>query len=505
VKKPNPDKERYQQLRSRSWDDLWNTERPAFDQADPAQRPAHVALVRALGVVASESGRTELIDTTRRWITGLLHDPAEKIRRYAINALPKLHPGPEEEAALLALFRTTVSPREKEALLDALEKIGGPDTLATLSAAHAPASRLQKVQAHVVRAQQPGRFCPEQILHPPSGTILHLHCRRGLERFARDETKTRSSRFTLGTVRPGCVTLQPTGPFSWNDLLSLRCHGHASLVLGSTPDTTTPSLAALIATSPRTALLTTATAGPVRYRVEFIGAGARRAEIRALTTQIHTLNPGLLNDPRQALWAIDIHLGKNGARVEARPRFSPDPRFSYRQADIPAASHPPLAAALAFLAGPHPDEQVWDPFCGSGLELIERVRLGGVRSLTGTDKNPAALDIARKNFQQAGPHPTEARFVPCDFRQYDTAGITPGSLTLLITNPPMGRRVPVPNLTGLIHDLFTTAATVLVPGGRLVFANPLPLTPRDLPLRLDTRQPVDFGGFTCQVEKYIRL
>ena len=54
------------------------------------------------------------------------------------------------------------------------------------------------------------------------------------------------------------------------------------------------------------------------------------------------------------------------------------------------------------------------------------------------------------------------------------AGLGPASVSLVITNPPLGMRVPVADLRGLIKDLFDAAATVLRPGGRLVFANPLP-------------------------------
>lgn len=68
----------------------------------------------------------------------------------------------------------------------------------------------------------------------------------------------------------------------------------------------------------------------------------------------------------------------------------------------------------------------------------------------------------------------------------------------------MGRRVPIHNLRGLIADLFAVAATVLKPGGRLVFANPLRLTPADPSLKLQSRQTVDLGGFDCLLELYTK-
>ena len=68
----------------------------------------------------------------------------------------------------------------------------------------------------------------------------------------------------------------------------------------------------------------------------------------------------------------------------------------------------------------------------------------------------------------------------------------------------MGRRVPIPNLAGLIGDLLETAARVLQPGGVLVFANPLSIRPSDARLKLDMKQRIDLGGFDVQLERYIK-
>jgi tRNA G10 N-methylase Trm11 len=63
-------------------------------------------------------------------------------------------------------------------------------------------------------------------------------------------------------------------------------------------------------------------------------------------------------------------------------------------------------------------------------------------------------------------------------------------------------RVPVPDLRGLIEDLFQAAATVLRPGGRLVLANPLSSESTHPSFQLRFRQAVDFGGFDCRLEMY---
>jgi tRNA G10 N-methylase Trm11 len=144
-------------------------------------------------------------------------------------------------------------------------------------------------------------------------------------------------------------------------------------------------------------------------------------------------------------------------------------------------------------------EIVWDPFCGSGLELVERSLLGGVQKIIGTDLSPEALHIAQQNFAAAKIQNIETQFVASDFRNFDA-----GRVTLIITNPPMGKRVPISNLRQLIDDLIQTAALILVPGGRLVFANPFKNSTPPSALRRDFSQQIDFGGFHCWLERYLK-
>jgi 23S rRNA G2445 N2-methylase RlmL len=227
--------------------------------------------------------------------------------------------------------------------------------------------------------------------------------------------------------------------------------------------------------------------------------------VRDVAERAYALCPEILNDARQAPWAIDVHPTPHGDSVELRPRLARDPRQFYRTDDVPAASHPPLAACMARLAGSAEEEVVWDPFCRSGLELIERALLGGVRRVHGTDRDPRAIAISRANFAAVQVPGVEARFTCCDFREFaQTAGIEPGSVSLVISNPPLGRRLRIPNLRGLFVDLFRAAATVLRPGGRLVVTNPFRMDDVPPGLRLESRQMVDLGGFDCRLELYRR-
>ena len=61
-------------------------------------------------------------------------------------------------------------------------------------------------------------------------------------------------------------------------------------------------------------------------------------------------------------------------------------------------------------------------------------------------------------------------------------GAAGGCVSLIITNPPLGRRVKVSNLHALFADLFALSAKLRRPGGRLVLINPLRARPAE-PLR----------------------
>lgn len=160
---------------------------------------------------------------------------------------------------------------------------------------------------------------------------------------------------------------------------------------------------------------------------------------------------------------------------------------------------------MARLAGRVNDDVVWDPFCGSGLELVERCLLGGVQHVYGTDRSPDAIAIAKNNFAAARTESIPATFTCCDFRSFASSEAGQRGATLIITNPPMGKRVHVDSVRKLIEDLFSTAAKVLRPGGRLVFANPLRVKVPHPSLRLLSSQVVDLGGFNCRLQKYVKL
>ena len=506
------DQDLYKQLRDHPKERLWSKEVPRFDAASPRERMERVAVIRAVGTIFGRFGTADEKAPVRAWLIALLGDTQEKIRRYAAAALPKIGAGEHGEERMLTLLKSTYGEREQRHLERALEKVGGAATLALAGEGLLPRLTEQKVKAGVARREQPAALKLEAFL-PVNGLLLiHLRCRRGLEGFVKAEAAQKllpHQGFRIGAVRQGFVALDAEQEVSLATLYRLRSFATIGFHLGTIRDDApdwAEALAACIASPLARALMTTATAGVPRYRLDFTLRGHQRGAIRRVAERAYELAPEILNDSREAPWSVDViptGEGRKESFVELRPRLYPDPRLAYRQDDIPAASHPPLAACMARLAGHQAKEVVWDPFCGSGLELIERALLGGVHSLHGTDLERKALDVARANTTSAGISDVESIFTDCDFREAFQRGIiAPGKVTLIITNPPLGRRIRVKDMQGLFDDLYRMAAKALKPGGRLVFVNPLRTGPQEPALKLEYRQPIDMGGFESRLEMY---
>jgi 23S rRNA G2445 N2-methylase RlmL len=501
----NRAKELYQKLRKLSWDSLWREEVPRFNAASPKERDKTVAVIRAVGVVFAESGPAADKENVREWLLQLLQDPSEKVRRYAMAAMPKIGAGAQEEQKLLATLRAAPPEREKKYLARTLEKIGGRAALESGFFGGAG----QKIKAAIARRETPSALRVNAIFDPASPLQIHLRSRSGLEAFVRDEVSQRMrGKFRVTETDPGRTTIIATAPFSLADIYAMRCFGSVGFVLGKVDaagEESTGALADIIASALSRRILGTFTEGAIRYRLNFVFKGHQRGAVDRLATQVYARCPEILNDPRSVTWTIDIYHDGRGQWVELRPNMTPDPRFVYRRRDVPAASHPPLAACLARLAGRVPNEVVWDPFCGSGLELIESAILGGMTSVCGTDLSRQAIAIAESNFAAAQIKSVRAIFICGDFRKIASAKNFAGApVTLIITNPPLGMRVPVADLRGLIADLFRVAAEVLKPGGRLVLVNPMPRVKPPPSLKLEFAQEVDMGGFQCRLDKYLK-
>jgi predicted RNA methylase len=492
----NPSHILYRELRRLPWKELWEVRRPRFDKAGEAARRGDAALVRAIGVVLCESSPTAARPAALVWLRSLLDDPEEKIRRYAMGALVKNRAASADD--ILPRLHASTSPSEKKALTASLEKIA-PASLEP-TAPLPPATR-QKLAAATARATSSSRILLDAPLPSSPSLRIHLRCRRGLENHLLEEITALPHLRLLGQ-HPGLVAVRPAKKTTTlRDILAHRIFATLGIVLGTA--SRQEEIATLIASHESRRILSTLTQGPVRYRLEFIDRGHQRAAIRSIATRAYSLDPSLINDPRSAIWAIDLHdLPGRRVGVELRPRLTPDPRFPHRLHEVPASSHPPLAAAIARLAHTSPDATVWDPFCGAGLELIECARLGAAGRLIGSDISPAATEATRANLHAANL-PIEATIIAADFRAVPKRlRLAPASLDAIITNPPLGRRVPVPQLENLLADLFHLASVHLRTGGSLVLANPAPRIPPPRNLRQTLSHPVDMGGFTCHLQRF---
>jgi 23S rRNA G2445 N2-methylase RlmL len=235
----------------------------------------------------------------------------------------------------------------------------------------------------------------------------------------------------------------------------------------------------------------------VRFRVEIEGAGHRRADVWRIAEAVRAAAPGLVNDPVRAPFAV--HVDERGARLVILPRLVPDPRFAYRVREVPAASHPAVAAALARLGGVQEDDVVWDPFVGSGLELVERARLGPYRALVGSDTDARALEAARENLSAAG--------LAATLRLADARERPKERPTLILTNPPMGRRVPG-DIGALLQRFVENVAKTLAPGGRMVWLSPRARETAEAGhaagLRVERMGTVDLGGLRVELQRMTR-
>jgi tRNA G10 N-methylase Trm11 len=116
-----------------------------------------------------------------------------------------------------------------------------------------------------------------------------------------------------------------------------------------------------------------------------------------------------------------------------------------------------------------------------------------------------ALEAAQRNMESAGVDTSRVTLLETDFRSYEKCPVFEKGVDVIITNPPMGRRVPLGRLRSIIDDLFSVAGEVLKKGGRFVFVNPLKnWSVLQRGFSLVGRSKVDMGGFDGWLEIYIK-
>lgn len=206
------------------------------------------------------------------------------------------------------------------------------------------------------------------------------------------------------------------------------------------------------------ALLRKLTQGAPTWRLHL--ANASRGELLDYVRAAQRSAPDLPNSPERAVW----ELRPKSTGLELLPRFWPDTRFKYLKESLPAMTHPPLAAALARLSEPHPDDVVWDPFCGAGTELAERAKAGPYKRLIGSDRDVNAIKAARRNLEGVDR---------VELHVGDSLKLKLAHVNVLLTNPPYGRKIQGGNTAALLRNLFQYA-TKIMERGRIVLCSPMP-------------------------------
>lgn len=464
-------------------------------------------LVGALGLLAragDTTARIELITRTR--------DAHVRVRRAAIAALGKLASAPgtaqrppaeldDVRAALLARWDATdVAADERRSLAEALGKLGGDEAKARLNALDAGDDAelaRRRDRALIMNARDSQRDAESSIaidVAPPSPLVVRLRCRAGLASMLRDELA--ALRWKPIARRDDAVDVTLDRPLGALHASRLWTTASIRIELSTESDDIGEQITRTMLSSPVRSLLSAWTRGPIRWRLGF-PEGHKRSIVWRVAKAVTSQAPELINDPTQTTW--DVLVDDDARYLDIVPRRAPDPRFAWRVAEVPASSHPTVAAALAFVAGARDGDRVWDPFVGAGAELVERARLGPCASLTGSDTDDAALEAARQNLAAAE---VSATLVKADARTHRA-----GPVDLIITNPPLGSRVQL-DAKALLVEALPHFVEQLAPGGRLVWITPAskhttPVVER-LGLHRMQHVPVDLGGVRGSLERWDR-
>jgi predicted RNA methylase len=471
-----------------------------------AAPPVRGRIVRTLGRLA-QAGHTE----SRDLLLAALEDADPKSRRNAAIALG--HAGGDGvEEALLRAWERDARPEMRRSIAASLGKVGGERALELLRAAATAgpsddpqlgpiARRAALMAARTASRPEVTAVRMDLSRSPPSPVAAVASARAGLEGWLKEELGAITAVRDVRILAPGRVGFSLVGPpvelFAARTMLSF---GFPLAVERVGPgEQLGPVVARALASAEAQRIVIAWTLGDPRYRLAWADGAHHRAATWAAVEAVGRLAPHLVNDPTDSTWEVLVDVRGPAVDVTLVPRAFDDPRFTWRRADVPAASHPTVAAALARASGVEPADVVWDPFVGSGSELVERARLGPYRMLLGTDRDPRALEAARRNLAAAG--------VTAQLTLADALDFGPGDVTLVVTNPPMGRRASrTPSLAETLDRFVAHAASVLRPGGRLVWIAPWPARARAAgraaAMSLDLAQEVDMGGFSAEVQRW---
>ncbi len=435
-------------------------------------------LVGAIGLLARAGNADAQLLLLQR-----IQDPAVRVRKAAISALGKLTSEAARDAVLARWDAADVPPDERRVLAEALGKLGGDAALTRLKRTATEDKELarRRDRAVLMGDRSSKRDLDSAIatdVAPPKPLRVRLRCKAGLGELLVEELTTLG--MAPKSLGDGGAEVTLAGP--WSELFASRLWATASIVLGAIapakrreprqpgkrdkraeqtvidPEALGAAIVERILDPDVRALLAAWTRGPIRWRLGF-ASGHKRAVVWRVARDVTAAAPELVNDPQATTWEVLVDDATGG--VELAPKRFEDPRWAWRVAEVAAASHPTIAAALARVAAIAEGDDVWDPFCGSGLELVECARRGA--KVFGTDLDSAALEAARNNCAAAG---VAATLTHSDARVYSCYPVA-----AIVTNPPLGSRVAL-DAPALLVDALANFARQLGPGGRLVWITP---------------------------------
>jgi predicted RNA methylase len=472
----------------------------------PATRPARGRIARLLGRLAAIATAPDAaVAEARSCLVAALVDADPKTRHTAARALGKLPTTDAAqrevvERALLAAWDAAGGDDDRRSLADALGKVGSKAAREKLASNASQgiaqtATRAALMIDRSVARERPGTIDLTRSLEGPCS--IRFHARSGLEQVVAAEL---GDTWRPRVAGPGLVDARLEGPLG--KATAIRTALHVGFPLDPVPVSGEELAEAIVRaiTAPRALAIlrayTRTDGAPIRFRLAWTRGGHRRALAWRCAELVAKATNEVVNDPTESTWEVVVDDHPDRVSIELVPRGFVDDRFTYRTVTVPASSHPTIAAALVRLVEPRPDDIVWDPFVGAGAELVERARLGPYASLIGTDIESAALDAARANLAAAGIE--RATLLLADATVHEPRGVT-----LIVTNPPMGRRVQRGTHGELLERFVDHAAKILAPGGALVWAVP---DPRALHARaeraglvLDKAFTVDMGGFPAEL------
>ncbi len=454
---------------------------------------AHARVVAAFGRLARRGD----VEARARLLAELASEKL-RVRRAAAMALGKLGSGGGDDVLVALAARwdaAGVTPDERRTLAEALGKAGGSAALGRLRALDVGDDReLARLRDRaVLMAERDGRRGESSDVAvdvaPPTPVAVRLHCKPGLAGLLVDELRA----LAIEARGFGDASVEIALAAPWQTLFASRLWATGGIRIPRPAGDLSASIVAALCAPATRALLAALTRGPIRWRLD-LPHGRERSVVWRVARDVTSAAPELVNDPTATTWDVRV----SDEALELVPRRAHDPRFAYRVADVPAASHPTVAAAIAWLAAPGAGERVWDPFAARALSSSSAARRGA-GSVVGSDRDDAALVAARANLAEAGIVGEATRGDALLFRP-------PGApVAVIATNPPLGGRIRG-DAGGLLVRALPHFVAQLASGGRLVWITPAPRTTtpvaRSLGLAVVRSIDVDLGGIRGQLERW---